>query len=93
MFEKIDLWSIRCETGCTCCSYENFSYGFYTDDVKAKEQIDKWSKGIDNPLASQYAKYGRYTLVKHTAEILGDGRMIVDGYLVFKVGFFDQFDY
>ncbi|NLZ80278.1 MAG: hypothetical protein GX913_00510 [Clostridiales bacterium] len=52
--------------------------------VKAKEQIEQRSKGINNPLASQYAKNGRYTLVKITAEILGDGRMIVEGNEVFS---------
>ena len=39
--------------------------------------IDKWSKGIDNPLASQYAKYGRYYLGEEEAEVLPDGRIIV----------------
>lgn len=78
MFEKINVWYIVCETGCSCCSYENFNQGFYKTEDEPKQIIQKWLRGEENPLASQYAKYGRYTLIKTEAEILPDGRMIVE---------------
>ena len=69
MFEKKKVWYIECRTGCSCCADENFDQGFY----------DKWLTGNGNPLASQYARYGRYILHETKAEILPDGRWIVKG--------------
>lgn len=82
--DKIKIWSIYCATGCTCCNNENFTHGFYKNKNDAQSQMDEWSQGINNPLASQYAKYGRYSLQEHEAELLGDGRMIVDGTDVYE---------
>ena len=79
MFEKKQVWWIECRTGCSCCADENFDYGFFLNEEEPKALIGKWSKGIDNPLASQYAKYGRYYLDSSEAEILPDGRWIVEG--------------
>lgn len=90
MFEKINVWYIACRTGCSCCSYENFNQGFYKTEKEALEVATKWSKGIDNPLASQYAKYGRYRVVKCDAEVLPDGRMIVDEYKVYDLNYFGK---
>lgn len=78
MFEKKKLWYISASTGCSCCSYQNFDEGFYDNPDEPQAIIDRWSKGINNPLASQYAKYGRYHLVEVEAEVLPDGRIIVD---------------
>jgi hypothetical protein len=78
MFEKTKLWYIECRTGCSCCANENFDWGFYDNPEEPQEIIDCWSKGKGNPLASQYAKYGCYHLVEVEAEILPDGRIIVD---------------
>lgn len=75
---KMDVWYIECSTGCSCCSYENFTQGFYTSEESVNEVVGKWRKGEGNPLASQYARYGRYYIVKKEAEILPDGRMIVE---------------
>lgn len=77
MFEKKDVWYIAASTGCTCCSYENFDQGFYFDEEEPKKIIEEWKKGNGNPLASQFSKYGRYSLHKEEAEILPDGRMII----------------
>lgn len=79
MFEKKKVWYIECMTGCTCCSYENFMQGFYDNPEEPQALIDQWNEGKNNPLSSQYAKYGRYKLYETEAEILPDGRWIVDG--------------
>ena len=77
MLEKRKVWWIEATTGCSYCSYQNFNQGFYFNKEEPQAIIDKWSKGIDNPLASQYAKYGRYYLGEEEAEILPDGHIIV----------------
>lgn len=77
MLEKRKVWWIEATTGCSCCSYQNFNQGFYFNKEEPQAIIDKWSKGIDNPLTSQYAKYGRYYLGEEEAEVLPDGRIIV----------------
>ena len=77
MFKRKRVWWIEATTGCSCCSYQNFNQGFYFNKEEPQAIINKWSKGIDNPLASQYAKYGRYYLGEEEAEILPDGRIIV----------------
>lgn len=74
----MDVWYISCSTGCTCCAYEDFDWGFYISEEEANNQANQWREGKDNPLASQYARYGRYRVVKAQAEVLPDGRLIVD---------------
>ena len=77
MLEKKKVWWIEATTGCSCCAYQNFNQGFYFNKEEPQAIIDKWNKGIDNPLASQYAKYGRYYLGEEEAEVLPDGRIVV----------------
>jgi len=72
------LYRIECRTGCTCCSSENHYRGFYPSREEAKARIDRFNQGIDNPLASQYARYGVYGIEACEAEQLPDGRLIVD---------------
>lgn len=79
MFEKKKVWYIACSTGCSCCADANFDQGFYDNPEEPQALIDRWSKGIGNPLASQYARYGRYHLCDAEVEILPDGRWIVGG--------------
>lgn len=78
--KKVVYW-ISCSTGCSCCSDQNFDYGFFFDKSEAEAQANKWRNGDGNPLASQYAKYGRYYVHSDEAEILSDGRAIVDGHI------------
>lgn len=78
MFEKKKVWYIECCTGCSCCANENFDQGFYDNLEVPQALIDKWLTGDGNPLASQYARYGRYQLHEVEAEILPDGRWIVE---------------
>ena len=72
------LYYIECRTGCTCCSDENFAQGFYLIEELAYAEVAKYKFGLENPLASQYAKYGRYTVVEVEAEELEDGRVVVN---------------
>lgn len=76
--KEVDVWYIEATTGCSCCACDNFDQGFYFNEEEPQKIIDEWQKGNGNPLASQYAKYGRYYLRKLVAEILPDGRMIVN---------------
>jgi hypothetical protein len=87
--EKRTVYWISCSTGCSCCSDQNFDYGFYFNKEEAEAQAEAWRNGIHNPLASQYAKYGRYHVEEDEAEILSDGRMIVMGRIFEK----DEWDY
>ncbi len=77
---KKTIWLIECGTGCTCCNYENHIRGPYDSEETAQRRIDYYnSKGSKFwPLASQYARRGRYDIEKCEAEILDDDRYIVD---------------
>lgn len=72
------IYWIYCSTGCSCCADQNFDYGFYLNREEAEAQAEAWRNGINNPLCSQYAKYGRYRVNEGEAEILPDGRWIVE---------------
>lgn len=77
--EKKEVWVIECRTGCTCCSDENFTQGPYLTEDQAVEVKQRYEQGKGNPLASQYAKYGRYAIEKWEIEVLPDGRWIYGG--------------
>ncbi len=72
------VYSIRCTTGCTCCKYENHFRGLYKSIDEAKARIARFRLGVDNPLSSQYAKYGRYSIFEHDAEEISNDRLIID---------------
>jgi hypothetical protein len=78
--KKVVYW-ISCSTGCSCCSNLNFDYGFFFDKEEAEAQANKWRNGDGNPLASHYTKYGSYCVEIGEAEILLDGRAIVNGHI------------
>ena len=80
--EKIKAFIINCRTGCTCCSYENFSEGFFKTQEDAERRIKRYLSGKDYPLASQFAKYGTYNVEEVILEDLKDGRFIVDNRIV-----------
>ena len=75
-FEKIKVWIVHCRTGCTCCASENH----YRGPFKTKEKAEEMAKSYhDLPLlASQFARRGLYRVGEWTAEVLPDGRLIVD---------------
>ena len=71
---------IYCATGCTCCSSENHYRGFYRTAEDAKRRIEYYYSEDSKfwPLASQYARRGRYSVEIAEIEDLGDGRYILD---------------
>ena len=85
-FPTKEIWVIRCHTGCTYCSNENFTEGPYLTEEDAIKIKLGYEAGHGNPLASQYAKYGTYSIDKWEVEILPDGRWIHESN-VFKEGF------
>lgn len=71
------VYLIEARTGCTCCSDENFMEGPYIDKAKADAIVADWNQGKGNPLASQYARYGRNSVREEEAEELSGGRFII----------------
>jgi hypothetical protein len=82
MFPKIKLWYMYCSTGCSCCANENFYQGFYKTEDEASKIKEEYKRGNGNPLASQYSKYGNYKIHETEAELLPDGRMIINNSIV-----------
>jgi hypothetical protein len=72
----VKAFIIECRTGCSCCAYENHYRGPYS----SREVADAVAKRFyDNKLlASQYARNGVYDVQEYDAEILPDGRIIID---------------
>jgi len=65
-------------TGCNCCRDKNFDRGFYKSKEEAMKVKEEYSNGIGNPLSSQYAKFGLYFINECEAEVLPDGRIIIE---------------
>jgi hypothetical protein len=86
-----EVFYISCSTGCSCCSDENHSYGFFNTREEADAQVAEWLTGKDNPVASQYAKYGRYYVYPAQAEFLPDGRVVVDDTSIYAQLFTGRF--
>lgn len=72
------LFFIACHTGCSCCSDDNHTRGPYFSEEDAQRRIDRFISGKDYPLASQYAKHGRYRLISKDAEEISGDRWIID---------------
>lgn len=81
-----DVWVIVCRTGCTCCASDNFTEGPYLTEAEAQKVKADYSAGKGNPLASQYAKHGVYSIEKWNIEVLKDGRWIYE-HNIFSSGF------
>lgn len=58
------LFKIYCSTGCTCCSDNNHYRGYYKSKEDAEKRIEFFKKpdAENNPVASQYAHKGRYSI-------------------------------
>ncbi len=85
MANRYDVFVIVCRTGCTCCSNENHIRGIYLTEKEAQSRIDRFRKGIDNPVASQYSKYGNYRIEKRDAEeIIENNRLIISDRIFYK---------
>jgi len=72
------VYEIACSTCCSCCSDDNHYRGFYASKDEATARVARFYKGIDNPLCSQYAKYGHYSICEHDAELIDGERIIVE---------------
>lgn len=69
-------YMVYCSTGCSCCSYDNHWRGPYTARSIAEEKVVSFQA---IPLvASQYARRGNYHIKEHNAEVLPDGRIIIE---------------
>lgn len=68
---------VYASTGCTCCNNENHYRGPWRSKEKAEEAVT-WYKQ-ERLLASQYSSRGNYSIREVAAEILPDGRVILDG--------------
>lgn len=86
--EKGILFVIYCATGCTCCNDENHYRGPYKTREDAQRRIDFFLSPKSDfwPLASQYAKRGRYNIEERNYELLPDGRLIIEEHYVFSDG-------
>lgn len=76
MSEQTKAYVIYCSTGCSCCSSDNHYRGPFSSIEVAEERRKQYYKS--KVLASQYARNGRYEIEEYDAEILPDGRIIVD---------------
>lgn len=79
-------YTIYASTGCSCCNYENHYRGPYSSEEVAKQRADSF-RSI-RLLASQYSLRGNYRIAEHDAEVLPDGRVIIDSRIF--PGFADQ---
>lgn len=81
------LYVIYCGTGCTCCNYENHYRGFYKTRDDAQKRIDYFldPNATHNPVGSQYARKGHYSISEVKVELISDDRMIIDYKHVFNI--------
>lgn len=75
----MDIYLIECRSGCSCCSDQNHYRGPYKTKEEAEKRIEYFSceNAHNNPVASQYARKGRYYISKYEAEEIGGNRVIV----------------
>lgn len=72
------VFYIECRTGCSCCSDENHYRGFYKTREEAQARVDRFKRGIDFPVCSQYSRYGNYDIYESEAEEISNNRIIVN---------------
>jgi hypothetical protein len=89
--EKVKGFLIYCSTGCTCCSYENHFRGPYRTKEDAERRMQYFlSPGSKYwPVASQYARRGRYSIGEVEIEKLPDGRIIIEDSVYPELKFID----
>lgn len=73
-----------CRTGSTCCASENHIRGIYKTNDEAVARARRFLQGVDNPVASLFARHGSYTIRAVNLEFLPDGRIIVNSTHVFS---------
>lgn len=75
-FPKVDAYFVDCSTGCSCCRGENHERGPFSSREVADARVEQY-RALPL-LASQYAPRGNYSVYCREAEVLPDGRLIVD---------------
>lgn len=70
---------IDCSTGCSCCSGDNHYRGFYEDKETAERRISYFLSPESKywPVASQFARRGRYGVREVDVELISDNRYIL----------------
>jgi hypothetical protein len=91
--EATKVYTIRAMTGCSCCHDENHERGFYRTKEDAERRINFYltssGKELYYPLASQFARRGRYSIEDYDVEILPDGRWIIEKHVIENPIFID----
>lgn len=84
--KKLKLFIIHCQTGCTCCNYDDHTRGFYGTKEDAEKRVcyylAKDSKFF--PVASQYARQGVYHIEEVEGELIHDDKDVIVYDRVFK---------
>lgn len=75
-FPITTVYFIYASTGCSCCNHEDHYRGPWKSREAAQTIVPRYQ--ASRLLASQYARNGRYTIEERQAELLPDGRLIVD---------------
>jgi len=79
--EKFKIYLIEASTGCTCCASENHMRGPFRTEEDAKRRIEYYHNSPREtgywPLASQYARRGRYSVEEYEVEPISDDRFIL----------------
>ena len=72
----IKIFTIYCSTGCSCCREDNHYRGPY----RTREEAEKAAAGFRarSLLSSQFSSTGNYSIEEKDAEILPDGRIIIN---------------
>lgn len=69
-------YMVDCSTGCSCCSSDDHQVGPFSTQEEAERRMASFRK--EGRLGSQYAEKGRYFIEERDAEVLPDGRIIID---------------
>jgi hypothetical protein len=80
---------IYCQTGCSCCSYDNHYRGPYRAKEDAERRVNFFltSDGDDkyHPLASQYSKRGNYSIEERKLEFMPEYDNVIIGKTVMAI--------
>ncbi len=83
------VYSIHCQTGCSCCNNENHSLGLFESSEDAQRRVTFFldPNANNNPIGSQYARKGRYDIMELEAEPIAGDRLIIGSRVVDFGGF------
>lgn len=87
-FPTSTVYFIFASTGCSCCSHENHYRGPWRSREAAQGMVSRYT--ADRLVASQYARSGHYTIEEFQAELLPDGRLIINNNRVIEAVLNDE---